>query len=472
MNFIMILLNKLNGSKKPNKIYSPYKGLLLVVILLYFTSCGTTNRIGLELQGDNLIEGTFFTDSLEVKTSIVLLDSINTSDTRYTLVGRYADEKFGETSAQGFMQLILPTEDSALVFGSDDAVFDSIVFSLPLAEIFGDTNLPVTYEVHELAEQLDTTVYYHSEKIENVKPELLGEKTYDFSQDSLRRLIIRLSDDFGTKIFNESGNSVLQFQDEFEAFINGIRLRPKEGDKGHLLALRPYTTGAVAYLRVYYSEPGDTVSSYKTIGFGRAFHNIENDFSESKYLSGLTKDNPIPTSETNNELYIQEGIGIATKIEFPGLENLITDQLAVVNRAELFFSPPPSTVDDHATPPADLIFLLPNSDGSLNAEDGPSFLFGEASASMLTLTYNFSGRNYTIPRITTYIQGVMNKTIDNNGLILTTPITKESSDVFGNVSAYQEAAIANPESTGKLIIGGPNYEFDKEMKLQLYYTEF
>ena len=82
---------------------SAFTSIAVLGITLLLASCDDTNEVGLELEDGNLTA--FYTDTVTVSVSTVLLDSIATSGTGTMLVGQYEDAIVGKTTASTFFEI-------------------------------------------------------------------------------------------------------------------------------------------------------------------------------------------------------------------------------------------------------------------------------------------------------------------------------------------------------------------------------
>jgi len=417
------------------------------LILLGLFSCDENQEIGLDLEGNQVLS-TFYTDTITLNTSVVILDSINTTNAAIVLAGGVEDSRFGFTKAEGYSQLSMGIATN-LNFG-EGATFDSITMRLNHPYIYGDSATQQTYEIHELLEKIDTIAYYSFDKIgESGIGSKIGEVTFAPTDDSLDYVNLRLSDAFGQKIFDKSGLPELSNQESFAQFIQGIRIAtPNNSTNKTILGFNP--SGNRSFVTIHFQGPsGDTLApQIFTFSLGRGYNSIIADLQGSSHISGLDKDTPLSTNVTNQECMIQAGTGIATLVEFPNLTNLGEGKRVLVNRAELFFRPLDVSSNDNTKLPPEALFLrVANEDKSAGG-----FINGELSGNAAVSQYNSSGRAYPSLRITTYIQEVINGNAPHNGVFLTLTPTLDR------------------ETVNQVAIGDANHPTSAQMQLQVYYT--
>ena len=88
---------------------------LLTTTCLLFCACERPEQIGFELQPQGDV-GVFFSDTFQVKTSTVLLDSIETINTTRLLLGAFEDPELGNVRAQSFFELPFSVDSSAVLY--------------------------------------------------------------------------------------------------------------------------------------------------------------------------------------------------------------------------------------------------------------------------------------------------------------------------------------------------------------------
>lgn len=410
-------------------------------------SCKSGEEIGLNLQGEKILK-TRFTDTLSLQTSMVLLDSVNTTNTSTTLVGGLADADFGTTQAESYARLSLGGR-TKVDFGKD-AVYDSISMQLTYNGIYGDSSHRQTYFVHEIKQAIDTVKYY---QFQQLPPSSIGKQigTLRFAptDDSLTFVRFRLSDTFGKKIFEKSGKPALENQANFSAFVNGIRISTK--DTQAVLGIN--SLPRYSFITLHYRIPsGDTLAARSfRFHLGRGYHSILSDFTQSETLQALAKGKPLSSTHTKNECFLQAGIGLATHLRIPNLKNLAKDRKILINRAELFFRPLEKGYADANKPPPDKIYLR-TTDGNGKPH---AFLNRELSTVRpipVYAQYNSAGRAYSKIRITTYLQQVLDNDLPNNGLFLTLSPTESR------------------ESVRQVTLGDAQHPTAPRMKLEIYYT--
>lgn len=422
----------------------------LIFSTLLFNACDTPQDIGVELQAEGQLIQTLFTDTITVNAQLVRRDSIETDGVSNLLVGAIQDPDFGNYRAESYFKMNFTAADSIDLAGSEDEypAIDSLIFVLSLQNTYGDTTQPVEVGLFPLrsAEDLvDTLDYYQFDRLPAEETPLASVPYPDSLTDD-RLLRLRLDTNLVSQNLNENGVLIgEQFVQDFSAF--------------RLAALNPSVPRSVlsigrtqSRLVVYYSYPGDTTSRAVTLFIGKSFVGTELDYSSTAFPR-LAQESPVPTSQTNNRLYIQAGTGINARITFPHLDKFRTEADFRVHRAELRFPTVAPTISDNYPPPESVFFFESDPFGNFALSESGGEIplpFEGVTGQALFIRYSGSGRNYSDANITTYLQELLDGTRENNGIILA-PSGNESSL---NRVIFQDASSFN----------------DRQLQLRLYYT--
>lgn len=447
---------------------------LLGIIMCLFAACDDPFDLSLNLQQDALL-GTTYTDTLTLRTSVVLLDSVST--TRQMSVGSVGDAKFGSVRAATFSKLMLGRDSLRFTDTQGNApIYDSLVLVLQVNYRYGDTTALQDIQVHRLAQKLDTGRLYHG--FDNLPvAELLGQARYGANL-RLNQLRIRLDDRLGREIIARSGQADLRNQANFEEYINGLRISATGPDAASIIGLDVINSRMSVFYR---NNATDTVSKAhafylldpridpRTGGtffvYGQAFTQFRLNVANAPALANLPRTRTINTASTGNEAYIQAGAGIVTRVEIPHLRRLVptgTGRRVVVNRALLSLHPTEGNYNaerlKNQAPPRSLSLAFSDANGriSRDASNRQRFLPNEnfvtvPNAPRAEIAYIESGRSYLDVDITTFVQRALDGRAQNNGLILA------SSDLGNTVNKllFADAAATNA---------------DRCLRLKLHYT--
>lgn len=265
-------------------------------------------------------------DTLTVRTSTMKFDSLATSEAIRMLVGKYTDPVFGSVTATSFAQVIPSTYTIDV-----EAEYDSIVLYLKMdSYYYNDTLQTNTIHVREVSENLKPTngdYFYNTSKV-GFGSEDIGSLTYrprPFAKDSLA---IKLSDSIGIALFESLQDKKVVNLDEFKNLFKGIALIPGEADNGSIIGFSK--ASQATYIRLYHSisESDERVQSSLDL-------QINTGETPIPFFNGIHTVNPIEPLQTLNSrednlfsadagnlAFIQSGVGIAMKLQFPHLKSL------------------------------------------------------------------------------------------------------------------------------------------------------
>ncbi|WP_321309409.1 DUF4270 family protein [Marinifilum fragile] len=382
--------------------------LLLLLTLSFLISCNSNNFEEHQI-GDNLIDETsevVLIDTLTIKSSTVILDSLVTSRFKKAILGSCKDEFLGDVKTEyygvldysdGFSK---PTKEVDNVTVKVPIEFDSLVFmAYPNREYFGDTLQVQRLLINRLTEDIELpdneySFYSHS-KFDYAETPLLDsqfflmpvkQSQYDDVIDSHGKvnegtngvidyygkyygdgIYIKMNSEeavsLGKKIVelvNTESDTVTQVK-QWQKFIKGIVIRP--GDNNTVMWQAPIDENKLR-LRLYYHE-----TDYSDAG-KQKYHDfpIVSTDNEQKRLSFtnyssdrsttpqqldrlIEQENELNSYQTDNLTFIQGGIGLYTKINIPYIENLKTLGLTGgILSAELQIYPKDDSYDDELFP--------------------------------------------------------------------------------------------------------------------------
>jgi hypothetical protein len=310
----------------------------LVTSLVIFTRCQETDS-SIGFSGVESSIETVMVDTFTVQMSTVLLDSIYSSNSGRTLVGSYRDPVLGVTSSSAYFQ-ITPSILSYSI--TTEAIYDSIALLLtPDRYHYGDTTITQELIVKQLNQSiigrtLDKNIFkdipasyffqngamYNTSETNTIGDDL-GVLKYKPEPNNSDSISIRLNDVLGKKWFELARNNDQQiiYSGNFLNEFKGIKLTGSEG------AVIGFSTAKIK-VRIYYHEPTNaeyvTGSSFDIgLNGGPQYNHIEEDFSSTD-LTSLQRGKSLSSKITNNESFVQGGVGLITKIEFPYL-HLLTE---------------------------------------------------------------------------------------------------------------------------------------------------
>ncbi|QNH60982.1 DUF4270 family protein [Hymenobacter sediminicola] len=402
----------------------------LALLLLCLAACTEATGIGDDLPSPNIATGTFYTDTLTVRTSTVLTDSVVSSGTGYLLTGRYVDARLGTIVARGFLQ---PGLSSAFQ-PTQTMVYDSLVLELTADSYrYGDTTRTQQLAVHRLQEPFRTGKTYYTRDALGYEATALGSRTFR-ARAGLGSFRMRLADGLGRELLQAGQSGQLMTTDELRARLPGLALAPGGADNASL------RWAAAATLHLYYHDPTDpTVAiteDFSAAGSNAYFFQLQADRSSTALASLTGTRQALASAATAEETYIQAGLGLRTKLEFPYLQQLKDlGGTIIVNSAQLRLEVVTSTESRFLPPPATLVPRLTSRANQSGA------LFLNADGSTLTVAYqqDISARTglqqgFYALNLTAYMESVLRGTLENNGILLSAEASTVERVILGSTA--------------------------------------
>ncbi|NML65371.1 DUF4270 domain-containing protein [Hymenobacter sp. RP-2-7] len=397
-------------------------GLVGLVMLVGACSADITG-IGVGLPDANANTGAYLVDTITVRASTVLRDSVPTSTSSYLLAGRYTDPLLGTLEARSFFRVGLST-----TFTPDASyLLDSVVLVLkPDTYRYGDTTKTQTlFSIYPMKTPVSNTqVSYASPKYTKAdfdSTTLLNEQAAPVrrARPNLTTLRIRLKKSFGQSLLDAGQTGRIATQDEFQAFFPGLAVLPGATDNAALVRMSATSTDAGLFL--YYHTAADASTEQNitlqiATGNGHYFQVRANRRTGSVGAALPTQPlQKVSASLTGEQTFVEGALGLQTKLEFPYLSSIRQfGQNLTITNAQITAQVPATSLTPYLpTPPSFNIYLS-------NANNQPVSTTTYATANytpgVSTLTGLDQGTyNWTI---TSYVQAVLANTTPNNGMLL------------------------------------------------------
>ncbi|GAA4452927.1 hypothetical protein GCM10023189_17140 [Nibrella saemangeumensis] len=287
--------------------------------------------------------GVYYTDTLTISRSTVLLDSVRSNGTGTLLMGRYTDPVFGKVQATAFSQLSLETQfvvQDASKNNIPDAqlVHDSTRLILAYNFAYGDTLKTHELAVHRLTDDLVRNRNYDIRSSVAYDPEPLTKVQFTPRPAAQATQRISLPAAFGRELLALANKDAGKIDSVFKKQIKGLALVPGQTNSS-MLGIP--VTGTSAYVAMYYHKEGDTTSTAQFFTFnpnGVRFNQVRADRSGTP-LAGLQPGQSLPASATQGQTFVQPATGVTTKLDFPTLLNLRQQGRIAINRADLIITP-------------------------------------------------------------------------------------------------------------------------------------
>lgn len=414
------------------------------ILSLFLVSCDTPKEIGDDLFSVEV--GLNYSDTITIKSSTVLIDSIYTGSPSTLLVGSYDHPVLGLAESSAFTQV----SNIDTLFSKATSIYDSLTMRLAYGGYQGDTTKSQTLSVYRLLDSLNRGTDYFANSTIRSDASIIGTHTFKprpirtraMNGDSVQldTLRFRMSDALGRELLSKYADvKVAAGSKGFRDYFPGMLFKSSSPSAGAMIGFNP----GYSRMTLYFHNPGDPFKYSMDYYFSLSnsifpeilarFNQIKS--TKSVALAGLK--NPgdlVPSATTSGLTYIQAGTGVATKIEFPFLLNLKGNRNVAVNKAELVLTAA-DNIDLQQTIGQLSIVETNATNRTLRNSYGLKYLLSEGGASVLTSAIEPGSKTYTF-NVTTAIQSILVGKQANNGWIITPALTSNSA---GNTRIINES---------------------------------
>jgi hypothetical protein len=242
------------------------------ISILLISSCSDPASVGLELAPGNNQIGVFYRE-FNLTAGMVLVDSLNTTNSSILLTGFETDDFFGKTEVTAYSRMNI---DIGAVRPRNDAIFDSALFKFEIVSVNG-TNLdqPKKFSVFQLAKPILDTLYFNFNEL-SFLPTPIAELSFTFGDKKDTTISFPTKKDFAVEVFSKIQNRrEIKSLFDFRKFWQGIAIKSDEGNNA-TIGMNP---GPNTGMDLYYHYSGDTVASrYRITTFpARSFNGIKSD---------------------------------------------------------------------------------------------------------------------------------------------------------------------------------------------------
>ncbi len=414
------------------------------ILSLFLASCDTPKEIGDDLFSVEV--GLNYSDTITIKSSTVLIDSIYTGSPNSLLLGNFNHPVLGLSESAFFTQV----SNIDTLFAKSTSVYDSLTMRLAYSNYQGDTTKTQTMSVYRLLDSLNRgTDYFANSSIRN-DATLLGRHTFAprpirtkaMNGDSIRfdTLRFRMSDTFGRELLSKYADATVAAGSKgFRDYFPGMLFKSSGSTSGAMIGFNP----GYSRMTLHFHNPGDTTKYYMDYYFSLSnalypellarFNQIKS--TKTGALAALQNPgNSVSSAVTSGITYIQAGTGVATKLEFPYLQNLKGNRNIAVNKAELVLTAA-DNIDLQQTIGQLSIVETNYTNRTLRNSYGLKYLLSEGGSTVLTAAIEPGSKTYTF-NVTTAMQSILVGKQANNGWLITPALTSNSS---GNTRIINES---------------------------------
>ena len=410
---------------------------------------------------------------------------VQTLKANHFLIGRLRDNIAGTTEARAYLNTITISSRDSLPSKLTTPVLDSVVMVMGFDKVDGSLTTPAQFDVFNLQAPLDERQAYNSGSNTPTTGPALGQnvtsrldRTVQVTTaatgttpaatttvpDQTVRLVLQrtaavaapfapapaVASSFFSTTFFPALRGTTFTQAQLDGLLKGLAVAPSAGYSSGIVSFgrtgerrlafffhdaavpappstvrRKWRSFSVFFGPVYSSLPGAPISA--PASDPRYYTQITNDFSGTALsaLTDVTQAVPGNAGTLNGTSYLQEGVGLGTRVTFKNLGTLLTTPGVTINRAELRVPVKPFSnalltnpaslhaleVDDNNRALQRIIDFIPT-DRVVQA-DGANQLRTE-SPSMGTLINAGSTQSYYNLLITSYLQAYVTNKLEGN----------------------------------------------------------
>lgn len=436
-----------------------------VLITVLLTACEAPKEIGLPPE---VIAEVQFTDTLTVRTSTVLLDSVRTSNAQQLLAGSYRDLIFGKVTAQPFFEmggLLNLNLNSDGTTNTNTYVYDSLTLEIAYSYWYGDTLKPIELNLHRLKDTMTTNKTYYNNSTISYDPTPIAKVKFTATPFTKNTLKFNLPNTVGKEIFDLSGKTEASTAAKFVQAIKGFTIVPSASND-LVIGYAGGSSGIIMSLYIHTST--DTTALVKTFPILKRFNRVQAD-RQGTALSQIQPLKPLTASQTGGLNYVQDALGIVTKIEFPYLSKLTSDGRIAINRAELNIVP---------NQPASPIYGLPPGLIMAETDESNRLLRSKGDTELLLPIDGTTFQSYVLPQLAPYRTKFLNYNFVLTTFLQATTIGFKKSTGLLLMPASAASTLAQLQQPYSIYYPLLNSKLERmtlnptkdNIKLQLFYT--
>ncbi len=322
----------------------PYRNFIILSLIIFFLFSCSDDENQFTIGQEFIDSKTTITmiDTFSVDLSTVVLDSVSTSDNNILFIGKYSDTLTGVISSSSFFQVGLPGTVNML----ENDVYDSISLVIIYnGYSYGDTSVNFGLNIYELSESiiLNDDGYLYNTSHFGYYESLLGSMEFYPRPNDVDTIVeIPLKDELGTDFFNKlmDDSEIFSTQDIFTDYFKGIHIKPHMNNES-ILGFK--AEDGDIYIRLYSHRIGETltdiVHDFPVYETEKQFNQVTANYTNTSLYDIENQKESVPSYKTNYLSYLQGGIGILTKVNFPSLAEVLLFDRGILTNAELVLYP-------------------------------------------------------------------------------------------------------------------------------------
>ena len=291
-------------------------------------------------------------DTVTVRVSnMIAADSIMTSGRGTAFSGVYSDPQIGVVSTKTYIEFTRTSDSETDRY----AHFDSVMLVLrPNGNYYGDTTQYAAFKISRLLDKIekndDGYLFSTSKGPDEVEltDELFRIKVKEIQNNEFE---VKLPDDFGEWLFDGIVRGDDEFKgDDYLKTFSGLSVSAGTGSACvHGLNIQDSACMIRIYYHVITTSKQDKQMVFKANPFN-SFCNLHCDKKEP--LQYTSKDDPVPSSDTDDKGFIMSGFPMFVRLEFPHLNELRwLGQIVKIQKATLYVRPVQHSFDTVPLPP-------------------------------------------------------------------------------------------------------------------------
>jgi len=444
---------------------------VLVLAAPFFLQCENTNQIGAELNPNDEKLNIYYKEFV-LPASVIISDSIITSNAERLLVGVFDDPIFGKIKATSFTQLGVNAGSLFNDMIQAEGEFDSAVMYLHIDWFYGnDFNRPQRVRIVELEDTLFSNIFYKSTRQTDLSTSVVGELDISVNPilDSLSQ--VRLSDAFGSKLFAllEKNDTGISTSSIFQNDVKGLAFIPDDNMEYIVGVERTFDGDTLnaeeeSFIRLFYHNDLSSYIFDVTLKGNARYVKLETDKSNST-LSGLSEPY-VDYGDINGQVFIQPGTGVFAKIIMDRLWEFADSlEYFYVNQALLEIGPLQSNPGVNIAPQLENISMALASGTNSNKVNGSAFFNNPLSYALLN-DFSYMSESRLSPVEIPLAESDMTFRVEvSNYLQLSIEGTLRRTDLM--IFPFNESELSGIFDQGQL----EQIIFDQgNVKLKLYYT--
>ncbi len=323
--------------------------LILIAFFIILAACAENDEY-FSLGSDFLESNTniIMIDTFQVDLSTFIIDSLPTSAVDTLLLGYYKDDVFGQIYCNSYFEFGLPEAINI----NDDDNYDSVTLSMEYSSYsFGDTLLPIQFSVHLLSEEIElreTNYLYNTSEFAFHEDPLATYSLIPHPSNSESNVQFRLDDVFGEELFEllKNDDDLINSESAFIQHFKGIAIVSDTTTSNAIVSF--VSSDATININVHYHRSNelsilDVTAAFPLVNSDKQFSNINHNFSGTLLEKISNQREDIPSSELEGKAFVQGGIGLMTKIQFPTMNDFLMLENSFILKAELFIRPAAGT---------------------------------------------------------------------------------------------------------------------------------